>query len=145
MNILRLIIYIFSFLTLSLSAQETKENSFTIDDLVSLYNAGEIDEFLAKAKEIQPSIRGPKWRAMVAQFTIQKIESLLKLPSSIIGFEDIQKVEGYALYTHHLKNLELQNKKLELGLKYLTSVLKDIDKWEISKVLELKKWWFTHW
>jgi hypothetical protein len=146
MNILRLIIYFFLIFPPYLKGQDTpQEEAFSIDDLVSLYNAGEVDEFLAKAKEIKPSIRGPKWRAMVTQFTIQKIDALLQLPSNTMSFDEVLKVETYATYSHHLKDSQLQNKKLELGIKFLTSTLKEIDKWEATKVLEIKKWWYLHW
>lgn len=145
MTILRLIIYLFFALPLNSWSQDEKTPTFDIDDLLSLYNAKEIDEFLSKAKEIRPAIRGPRWRAMVTEFTKIKIDKLANTPLVAINFDEIVKAEEYATFGHHLNDLDLQNKKLDLGLKYLTYSLKEINKWDETKVKDLKKWWYKHW
>lgn len=145
MIILRLIIYYFLLFPPFLYSQEEQPEAFSIEDLLSLYNSGDVDEFLVRAKDIRPAIRGPKWKAMVTTFTIKKLDALLALPLNNLNLEDIQKVETYATYGHHLTESQVQNKKLELGLKFLTHSLKEINKFDNAKVLEIKKWWYAHW
>ncbi len=126
-------------------SQEESAEGFSIDDFVSLYKAKEVDEFLSRAKDIKPAMRGPKWKTMVTAMTLLKIDTLLQLPNNTLTLDEIQKMETYATYTHHLQDSQLQNKKLELGLKYLTSTLKEIDKVDPAKMSDLKKWWYLHW
>ena len=113
MTILRFIIYLFLIISLPAWSQEDKPVAFEIDDLLSLYNSGEVDEFLARAKDIRPAIRGPRWRAMVTDFTKKKLDQLLITPIQILNFEEILKIEEYSSYAHHLNDSSLQNKKLE--------------------------------
>lgn len=145
MTILRLLICLILTAGSPSWSQEEKSTAFAIDDLLSLYNSGETDEFLSRAKDIRPAMRGPKWRAMVTELTKKKIDKLLDTPISTVTFEEILVTEEYASYSHQLKNLELQNKKLDLGIKFLTYNLSIISQWEAPKVLDLKKWWFKHW
>ncbi len=145
MTILRFIIYVFLMIASPSWAQDEKSAAFEIDDLLSLYNSGEVDEFLARAKDIRPAVRGPRWRAMVTEFTKKKLDKLLETPLMTISFEEVQKVEEYTSIAHNLNDVSLQNKKLEFGLKYLTHSLKEISSWEMPKVVELKKWWYKHW
>lgn len=142
---LRFIIILFILLQSPSQGQEEQFSSFDIDDLVSLYNSGEVDEFLSKAKDIRPAIRGPKWRQMVTNFTNKKLDTLLNVPIITLNLEEIIITETYANYGHQIKDVQLQNKKLELGLKFLTHSLAEIEKWELPQIQKLKSWWYKHW
>lgn len=127
-------------------AQEEIKPSFEPEDMLSLYNAGEIDELLDRAKEIRPSIRGPRWKSMVTEFTLKKTEKLLTKESiSSLELNTILKMEEYFNFAHNQKNPQIQDKKLELGYAYLIQFFSTIQTHSKENIIATKNWWVNHW